>query len=97
MAFTQTIEAEAKGFYFGTQIESTPSNSIDTFVINYQLLDSDIVPNSVVVNAISTDPLVLPAPADADLIVGLTINGIYTEDFTYNPVAGTITVNISCS
>lgn len=97
MAFTQQIEAEEKGFYSGNQIESTPANSVDDFVVDYELLDSDIPPTTVVTNAISTNPLILPAPTDADLIVGLTINGVYTEDFTYDPVAETITVSISCS
>ena len=92
MAFTQTIIAEEGGFYPGTQVEATPSNS-DIFITNYSLLQTDIPPTTQSVIKVSDSPLTFQAPVGTDLVVGLTINGEYTEDFTYDPETGLIIIN----
>ncbi len=92
MAFTQTVVAEEGGFYPGTQIEQTPSNAT-TFITQYSTLQSDIPPVTQSLVRINDSPLTFQVPAGTDLVVGLTINGVYTEDFIYDPDAGTITVN----
>ena len=94
MAFTQKIEANQGGFYTGTQIEETPANSQnETFVVDYVLLQEDVPPATEAVIAISNNPLVYQAPPDTDLVTGVTVNGVYTEDITFDPEAGTITIN----
>lgn len=93
MAFSQQVESEFGGSYFGIQVESTPANS-DAFILEYSLLSQIIPPSTIAAIALSESPLVFPAPADAELIVGVTINGVYTEDFTYDPDENTITVNV---
>ncbi len=94
MAFRQEFEQLGGNFYLGQPVEATPTNSEDIFVIEIDVLPGIIPPETVIVNATTTNPLVFPAPADAELVVGLTINGTYTENFVYDRVAGTITVEL---
>lgn len=94
MPFTQAIDAQEGGFYLGQQVNLAPANAESTFVLAYDVLPGEIPVDSDAVVALTTSPLVFPAPSNAELIVGLTINGVYTENFVYDRIAGTITVEI---
>lgn len=87
MPFQQKFERESSGFYPGQQSGQTPSNGV-LFNVSYQSLFKDIPPNRQSVIATSLSPLTFPAPANAQLVVSVEINGVIYEgsQIEYDPV-----------
>ncbi len=93
MAFEQQFERESSGFYSGQQSGQVPANEI-VFNVAYQSIFKDIPANRQAVIAISLDPLTFPAPANAQLVASVEINGIIYEgdQIEFDPVTETIVI-----